>query len=268
MLLFSATGCQKENALSGSLDGISTGLISVSLSWDNKADAGSPVYDVNLSLENDQYSISHTFSSIEEVSKQYLRLPEGDYELMVRVNMSEQNGLMTKVMPPTFTQMTYKSLGSVVISVNESSRISSQAWFGMTRIYVEKGDISNADIQLQRLLKVLPVSVDSLPANARMVFSMGSVASDVNLTSYLTSGDYGVPSQNRFGPLRYDTVTFARGGKQSMDYYLFPPGLGQDSSKVSIDLITDTDRYSYKTTIQYMYGGKPDTLRLKFDDLR
>lgn len=72
-------------------EGEPVAYLSIALTWENEEDMGTEIHDVLVFIRGD-YSKKAHFTSAGQVAEYLHALPEGTYDLLVMVNMSEADG--------------------------------------------------------------------------------------------------------------------------------------------------------------------------------
>ena len=74
-------------------EGVPVSYLSLALTWENAEDLGTEIHDVLVFIRGD-YSKKLHFTSASQVAEKLQVLPEGTYDLLVMVNMSQADGYL------------------------------------------------------------------------------------------------------------------------------------------------------------------------------
>ena len=221
-VLFIGCNPDEQNLINDYPTHDSMGFFSSDLQWENSEDQGTPITGISFVFAGSNSLFSRSYASDEEFSKSFQQLPEGDYDVIAMINMTEAEG---------FSVSDVQVGKSVKVSLKDSTKLSAQAWYGVSKVSIKRDEVSIAAFKLQRLLPTLTVNINGLPADSKVAVSFDGMARNVNLNA---TGKYGMPSADSNGTLSLDAVPMSGGGKQSLTYNLFPTASALDSCLVSI----------------------------------
>lgn len=256
-VLFIGCNPDEQNLINDYPTHDSMGFFSSDLQWENSEDQGTPITGISFVFAGSNSLFSRSYVSDEEFSKSFQQLPEGDYDVIAMINMTEAEG---------FSVSDVQVGKSVKVSLKDSTKLSAQAWYGVSKVSIKRDEVSIAAFKLQRLLPTLTVNINGLPADSKVAVSFDGMARNVNLNA---TGKYGMPSADSNGTLSLDAVPMSGGGKQSLTYNLFPTASALDSCLVSIRVYAPQGiERTYTKKLPRMSGGKSYLMNADFDDFK
>lgn len=247
------TGCyHKMHELKPSEWGdVSVGYVASTFQWDQADDAAEAIHDITLSFGGSAASFTNNYDSVEDVSADLVQLPVGDYDVLVTANMTEADGYILTGLPATRA-----GLGNIKVSLKNPASSPAQAWYGVTHVTVTEDDICVEEINLQRLLSTLAVSIDNLPSGADVVLTLSNIARNVDLTAKDSGGNYGLPSTELVGDLNIPNGTNR----------LLATASGKERCMLTVDITTQAGlKLTSLCDAPRMEVGKTYTLNLDFN---
>ena len=161
--------------------GTPLGYISPELIWEDEEDEGTEITSVNVTIiGSDGHAKTLSFNSPEEVAEYIQQLPEGEYDLLVTVNMTPEGGYI---------------LENDVVSLLDASASPDQAFFSINHVVLKGGTVTIVECPLQRLLSRLTINLTGEPEGTVVSVQVEHVAQNVALTQKNQDGSYGVPSE-------------------------------------------------------------------------
>ena len=146
-------------------DGKEEGGLSVSLTWQDKADQGTEVKDVKLWLFNADDSLlveEMHYGSAEEVANQRFQLPEGNYRILATINLTE----------PFFINEATRALANwnnIMIGLTHPKDVKDNAYFGVTDVRIDTQE-GNYVVQnpIKSVLAELTIIIENVPKGTEM----------------------------------------------------------------------------------------------------
>lgn len=223
------------------------------LRWEQPEDAGTPVHHVYLIVNGSGVSYTREFTSVEAVSSELQQLPEGDYEVLVTVNMSEADGFQLEGLPPT------KLFGFMVRARILRLIAGYDVCFGVAPI--RPGSATVQPIYLGRALAKLSVNVNNVPADMHLTANVTNAAQTLDLTGVDDNGHQGRPSDE------LDSRDIKCGNGETIN--LMPTASGQEHSTITINKVgaDGSVEGSFNVTGPVMQAGKAYNLNLDYNDL-
>ena len=203
------------------------GYIATALNWEQPEDADTNIGHIDFAVLGSSTSFSKGYASAEEAATDLLSLPEGEYKLLVTVNMTPENGYTLEGMPATKADAGAEDVK--VLLKNDGSPLV-QSWFGVSQVSVREGAIANVRLPLQRLLSPISLDITNLPAGTTVQIYQSGTADSVTLTGQDADGRYGVPSPRNVG---LQTIS-------GSSTYLLPTVSSWDHSELILTIITAT----------------------------
>lgn len=223
------------------------------LRWEQPEDAGTPVHHVYLIVNGSGVSYTREFTSVEAVSSELQQLPEGDYEVLVTVNMSEADGFQLEGLPPTklFGFMVRARILRLIAGYDVFSGVAP----------IRPGSATVQPIYLGRALAKLSVNVNNVPADMHLTANVTNAAQTLDLTGVDDNGHQGRPSvEVDSGEIKCDNGDTIN---------LMPTASGQEHSTITINKVgaDGSVEGSFNVTGPVMQGGKAYNLNLDYNDL-
>lgn len=243
----------------------SVGYMTTSLQWADTADAGTPIRNIFLVFGGSGNKLSRYYVNDEEASMQLQQLPTGNYDLLATINMTAEEGFVISGMPATKAG---SRLGSISVSIKDSTRVANQAWYGVGKATINNKSISKVDISLQRLLPVFKLSLTDLPNNAGVSFVFNNLAREIILTSADNSLS-GVPGSDSYDSFNIESLNANAGGRLDMDIVLPPTVSGIERIQATM-IITTTlgNKTFYSINMPRIDGGKSYSLALNYANIQ
>ena len=203
------------------------GYIATALNWEQPEDAATNIEHIDFAVLGSSTSFSKSYASAEEAAADLLAVPEGEYKLLVTVNMTTENGYTLEGMPATKADAGEQDIQ--VLLKNDGTPLV-QSWFGVSQVSVRDGAIVNVRLPLQRLLSPISLDITNLPGGATVQIYQSGAASSVTLTQQDADGRFGVPAPNNVGLQNIS-------GSAT---YLYPTVSSWDHSELILTIITAT----------------------------
>jgi hypothetical protein len=224
--------------------------VAVALQWEQPEDAGTLIHNITFSADG----VTQSFDTPQEASADRLQLPDGEYDILVTANMTEDDSFILIGLPDTRA-----GLPDVRVSLKDPVSNPAQAWYGISHASVQKGKTTVVEAKLQRLMCTLTVNIANVPAGTTITHTLANVAKEVRLTAQDDAGRYGVPGTETVGKLTLDTYPIN----------LFPTVSGKERSLLTLDIITAAGmELSVLCDAPRMEVGKSYILELDYTKLR
>ena len=232
------------------------GFLTAQLSWEDPTDIKTQVNNIHtIIFGSSGYVVEDaSFSALEDVADWIEKLPVGEYDVLITVNMSEDDGYWQR---------------NNVVSLVDPSSSPKQAWYAMAHASIKENEMTLAEFVLQRLLASLTITIINVPEEVSIDFIVNHMASSVNLTAKNGSGRYGLPSSVPLSvpmrqptPMRSVTLTVAA-------QTLLPTATNYDRTFIDMNV---TDQFGtgtyYLSDTPRMDSGKSYILNLDYTELR
>ena len=265
------TGCfHNVHEFSASMFGGPVGYVTTSLLWEQGEDMRSSVDDIKVSVGGQKVSLSKRYDGVENLSEELLQLPVGEYDVLVTVNMSEADGFILNGLPATKADVSEPLLADVSVSLKDPSSQPAQAWYGLSHVSVTENSISRTEAELQRLLSVLTLNLDKVPAGTKVAISISNVAQSVTLTAVDGMGRYGVPGSGATDVVQLGTLTAtAYGALGVKEFTMLPTAAQCERCLLTINVTTPAGQeLTYIGDAPRTECGKSYTLNLDYSTLK
>lgn len=251
-------------------DDVEVGYIVTSLLWGQNDDKGTDVDDITIGTVGSGVSFSKHYDDVEEVSKELVQLPTGEYDMLVTVNMSDAEGFVLTGMPATKGTASTLLLGDVAASLKDPASSPAQAWYGLSHVMVTGETITVIEPVLQRLLSVLTLNLDNVPAGTSVTISVNNVSKKVILTAKDANGRYGLPVGGDADSITLGTFTAATTGTLGVkEFTMLPTVPDKERCMITIDITTPAGQHLISTgDAPRTEGGKSYTLNLDYNTLK
>lgn len=187
-----------------------------------------PDGDVIFAVAGAGISFSNSAEDVEQASDWLQQLPVGEYDLLVTVGMTEENGYVLSGLPATKAEISLPSVNVMLKSIYESAM---EALYGNAHARVDEGGITIVPFDLKRLLAIFDVIVTGVPAGTKIELSVKPVAESVCLTEKDKDGEFGQPGNALPEPVPLGALVADAAGTMSLtDCRIFPTAGGYERS--------------------------------------
>jgi len=157
------------------------GYLAFELYWDEYDDILSPIDGVRITASGaDGFLKNYDFASPSDAADALQQIPEGTYNLLVTVDMSNKDGYIL-TQSDALNAANHLPLTTAALSVPSSSP--HQAWYGIATATVNNGEITIARFQLKRLLSMISITITGAPDGALITATASHVAQNIELTT-------------------------------------------------------------------------------------
>ena len=189
VLIFLAS-CGKERSheyWDSEYGGKPIGYLAFELYWDEFDDIQSPIDNVQITVSGADGILKHyNFNTPAEAADALQQFPEGNYRLLVTVDMAEKDGYIVSQVATANSG----TLPQTTVSLKDPSSSPRQSWFGITDATVKDGEITIARFELKRLMSMITIIVNGAPNGASIIATASKVAQSVELTAPQNSTAY------------------------------------------------------------------------------
>lgn len=229
--------CGKEHAhefWDGEYGNKNVGYLAFQLVWDEHDDTLSVIDNVKITVSGaDGFLKEYNFSSPADAADQLQQLPEGSYDLLVMVDMTDKDGYTVAA------DKTDGGLPPTTASLKVPSSSPRQSWFGTTTARVADNEVTIAKFTLKRLLSMFTIVVNGVPDGVKITAQAAGVAQSVELTSAR-------PSVESFDDVALGA--FVGSGTLKMENFMLMP-TASVSDRMTITLTTTENGKSLVSTI-------------------
>jgi hypothetical protein len=163
------------------------GYLAFELYWDEFDDIQSPIDNVQITVSGADGILKHyNFNTPAEAADALQQFPEGNYRLLVTVDMAEKDGYIVSQVATANSG----TLPQTTVSLKDPSSSPRQSWFGITDATVKDGEITIARFELKRLMSMITIIVNGAPNGASIIATASKVAQSVELTAPQNSTAY------------------------------------------------------------------------------
>ena len=251
-------------------DGVEVGYLATSLLWEHDEDASTAVNNVTVSAKNGMASLTECYKDQHEASSELMQLPTGEYDVLVTANMSAAADFILTGMPATKGTASDLMLGSVTVSLKNPASSPAQAWYGTDHVSISSDKVTVAEPKLQRLLSVISLNLDNVPAGTGVVISISNVAKSIILNAQDVNGRYGKPASGAS-----DSITIgvfnptADGALGVREFRMLPTASDKERCLITIDVTTPEGQHlTYIGDAPRTECGKSYTLNLDYNTLK
>ena len=246
-------------------DGKEEGGLSVSLTWQDKADQGTEVKDVKLWLFNAEDSLlveEMHYGSAEEVANQRFQLPEGNYRILATINLTE----------PFFINEATRALAdwnNIMIGLTHPKDVKENAYFGVTDVRIDTKE-GNYVVQnpIKSVLAELTIIIENVPKGTEMSGKALDAAQCLFPTRKNGDGDYGLPGTDPV-EVELPTILATENTLQSEVIRLMPTTPISAVSHIYLRLLLPNEvLQEYDITAPAMKAGGKYELRFKHNDMQ
>lgn len=251
-------------------DGVEVGYLATSLLWEHDEDASTALNEVTVSAKNGMASLTECYKDQHEASSELMQLPTGEYDVLVTANMSAAAGFILTGLPATKGTASDLMLGSVTVSLKNPASSPAQAWYGIDHVSISSDKVTVAEPKLQRLLSVLTLNLDNVPAGTSVTISVNNVSKKVILTAKDANGRYGLPVGGDADSITLGTFTAATTGTLGVkEFTMLPTVPDKERCMITIDITTPAGQHLISTgDAPRTEGGKSYTLNLDYNTLK
>lgn len=221
----------------------------------DQIDPTTTIDDITLAAVGNGMAISKHFTNMQDMADELLQLPQGEYDILAAVNMTQANGYKIEGLPDTKA-----AAGSdITVSLTDPASSPAQVWAGCTHADIREDKIAPIDLELQPILATLTVNINNMPAGTTVTMSISDVADKVILNAKDASGRYGKP----------DTKSSALVTTQSSTIRLMPTISGQERCVLTLELVSaQGTTFLTQCDAPRLDTGKSYTLDLEYSTLR
>ena len=251
-------------------DDVEVGYIVTSLLWGQNDDKGTDVDDITIGTVGSGVSFSKHYDDVEEVSKELVQLPTGEYDMLVTVNMSDADGFVLTGMPAAKGTASTLLLGDVAASLKDPASSPAQAWYGLSHVRVTGETITVVEPVLQRLLSVLTLNLANVPAGTSVTISVNNVSKKVILTAKDSNGRYGLPASGDADSVILGTFSATATGTLGVsEFTMLPTASDKERCLITIDVTTPSGQHlTHIGDAPRTECGKSYTLNLDYNTLK
>ena len=250
--------------------GVKVGYLAASFTWEFEEDNNTVINDLIVAAKGSKALRAERYKDQHASSKDLMQLPAGEYDVLVTLNMEQEDGFIITGIPATNAAISDFEAGDICVSLKDPASSPNQAWYGVSHVTVTDESVTVTETVMQRLLSIISINLDNVPAGTGVVISISNVAKSLILNARDVNGRYGKPADGAADSITIGVFNPTADGTLGVkEFSILPTASGKERCLITIDVTTPEGQHLvYIGDAPRTECGKSYTLNLDYNTLK